>query len=88
MLDQINEMFGYLVDFLAPILFLEIKGFPLIVLVLLFGSLTFTLYFRFININTKEVYDDFKSEEDIFKLINHSYILPKDRIPQNVKFGE
>jgi AGCS family alanine or glycine:cation symporter len=50
MLEQINEMFGYLVGFLAPILFFEVKGFPLIVLVLLFGSLTFTLYFRFINI--------------------------------------
>ena len=43
--------------------------------------------FRFRNANTKEVYD-FKSEEDIFKLINHNYILPKDRIPQNIKFGE
>ena len=43
--------------------------------------------FRFININTKEVYD-FKSEKDIFKLIKHSYILPKDRIPQSIKFGE
>ena len=43
--------------------------------------------FRFRNTSTKEVYD-FKSEEDIFKLINHNYILPKDRIPQNIKFGE
>ena len=43
--------------------------------------------FRFRNANTKEVYL-FKSEEDIFKLINHNYILPKDRIPKNIKFGE
>ena len=43
--------------------------------------------FRFRNANTKEVYS-FNSEEDIFKLINHSYVLPKDRIPQNIKFGE
>ena len=50
MLNQINDIFGHLVAFLAPILFLEVKGFPLIVLVLLFGSLTFTLYFRFINV--------------------------------------
>ena len=50
MLEQINEMFGYLVAFLAPILFFEVNGFPLIVLVLLIGSLTFTLYFKFINI--------------------------------------
>ena len=50
MLNQINEIFGYLVAFLAPILFMEINGFPLIVLVLLIGSLTFTIYFNFINI--------------------------------------
>ena len=43
--------------------------------------------FRFINKSNKEVYD-FKSEEDIFKLINHNYILPKNRIPKNIKFGE
>ena len=54
MLEQINEMFGYLVGFLAPILFFEVNGFPLIVLVLLIGSLTFTLYFKFIKAaNTK-----------------------------------
>ena len=50
MLEQINAIFGYLVGFLEPILFFQIGGFPLIVLVLLFGSLTFTLYFKFINI--------------------------------------
>lgn len=50
MLSQINEIFGYLVNFLAPILFMEINGFPLIVLVLLIGSLTFTIYFKFINV--------------------------------------
>ena len=50
MLQQINETFGYLVGFLAPILFMEINGFPLIVLILLFGSLIFTLYFKFINV--------------------------------------
>ncbi len=43
--------------------------------------------FRFINRINKEVYD-FKSEEDIFRLIKHNYILPKDRIPQNINFGE
>ena len=43
--------------------------------------------FRFKNANTKEVYN-FNSEQDIFKLINHSYVLPKNRIPQNIKFGE
>lgn len=43
--------------------------------------------FRFINSDSKEDYC-FKSEEDIFKLINHNYILPKDRIPKNIKFGD
>mgnify|MGYP001384926384 CR=1 FL=1 len=48
MLNQINEFFGIFVSFLAPILFMEINGFPLIVLVLLSGGIIFTLYFRFI----------------------------------------
>jgi len=61
MLEKINEMFGYLVGFLAPILFFEVNGFPLIVLVLLIGSLTFTLYFKFINIK------GFKHSIDIIK---------------------
>lgn len=43
--------------------------------------------FKFINIKTKEVYN-FNSEEDIFKTIKHNYIIPEDRIPQNIKFGE
>ena len=43
--------------------------------------------FKFINYKTKEVYG-FSSEEDIFKIIKHNYVLPKDRKPQNIKFGE
>jgi len=43
--------------------------------------------FKFINYKTKEVYG-FNSEDDIFKIIKHSYVLPKDRKPQNIKFGE
>ena len=50
MLNQINEFFGIFVSFLSPILFMEINGFPLIVLVLLSGGVIFTLYFRFINV--------------------------------------
>ena len=50
MLEYINQLFGYLVGFLAPFLFMEFNGFPLIVIVLLIGSLTFTIYFKFINI--------------------------------------
>ena len=49
-LDQINNFFGIFVGFLYPILFFKIGGFPLIVLVLLIGGLTFTVYFKFINI--------------------------------------
>ena len=29
----------------------------------------------------------FNSEEDIFKLINHRYVLPEHRNPNNIKFG-
>ena len=51
MLERINEFFGIFVSYLAPILFMKINGFPLIVLVLLFGALIFTFYFRFINVS-------------------------------------
>jgi len=50
LLENINGFFGGFVQFLAPILFYSINGFPLIVLILLIGSLTFTFYFKFINI--------------------------------------
>ena len=50
MLNQINEFFGVFVGYLAPVLFMKINGFPLIVLVLLIGALIFTCYFRFINV--------------------------------------
>ena len=49
-LENIDRFFGGFVNFLAPILFYSINGFPLIVLILLVGSLTFTFYFKFINI--------------------------------------
>ena len=50
MLEKIDGFFGIFVSYLAPILFMEINGFPLIVVVLLFGALIFTFYFRFINV--------------------------------------
>ena len=50
MLERINEFFGIFVGYLAPILFMKVNGFPLIVLILLFGALIFTFYFRFINV--------------------------------------
>ncbi len=50
MLNQINEFFGIFVGAIAPILFMQINGFPLIVLVLLSGALIFTFYFNFINV--------------------------------------
>ena len=61
MLNQINEFFGIFVEFLAPILFFQINGFPLIVLVLLIGGFIFTIYFKFINIR------GFKHSIDIIK---------------------
>ena len=61
MLDKINNFFGVFVEFLAPILFMQINGFPLIVLVLLTGGIIFTLYFGFINVR------GFKHSIDIIK---------------------
>lgn len=43
--------------------------------------------FKFINCNSKKEYS-FNSEEDIFKLIKHNYVLPEDRKPNNINFGE
>ena len=48
MLNKIDDFFGLFVNAIAPILFMEINGFPLIVLVLLFVSLILTFYFNFI----------------------------------------
>ena len=50
LLHQIDSGFGSLVNFLAPILFADIGGIPLIVLTLLIGAVTFTIYFSFINV--------------------------------------
>ena len=44
-LNQIDSSFGTLVNFLAPILFADVGGIPLIVLTLLIGAVTFTIYF-------------------------------------------
>ena len=49
-LGKIDNAFGFLVEHLASVLFFKIYGFPLIVLILLFGAFVFTLYFKFINI--------------------------------------
>ncbi len=49
-LTNIDALFGVLVKYLAKILFADLFGFPLIVIVLIIGAVTFTLYFRFINI--------------------------------------
>ena len=48
-LNQIDDSFGILVSYLAPVLFADIAGVPLIVLILLAGALIFTIYFNFIN---------------------------------------
>ncbi len=49
-LENIDAAFGVLVGYLAKVLFADLFGFPLIVIVLIIGALTFTFYFRFINI--------------------------------------
>ena len=46
----IYGIFGIFVGYLYKVLFADIFGIPFIVLVLLIGAITFTLYFRFINI--------------------------------------
>ena len=55
-LDQVNDFFGLFVSYLYPVLFFDISiGYlssplPLIVVVLLSGTIIFTFYFKFINI--------------------------------------
>ena len=49
-LNQIDSGFGTLVGYMAPVLFADIQGVPLIVLTLLIGAVTFTIYFGFINV--------------------------------------
>jgi len=49
-LGTIDNAFGFLVEHLASVLFFTIYGFPLIVIVLLFGAFVFTIYFNFINV--------------------------------------
>mgnify|MGYP001246562333 CR=1 FL=1 len=49
-LNQIDSGFGTLVGYMAPVLFADIQGIPLIVLTLLIGAVTFTIYFGFINV--------------------------------------
>ena len=43
--------------------------------------------FQFINSKSKKVYR-FKSEKEIFSLIKHNYILPINRKPNYVNFGD
>ena len=52
-LIKIDSIFGVFVGYIAEVLFYKgfpFFGFPFIVLVLLVGALSFTFYFRFINI--------------------------------------
>ena len=49
-LEKIDLIFGYLVELMASVLFKQVYNFPIIVIVLLSGSLIFTLYFKFINV--------------------------------------
>ena len=52
MLESIDNIFGIFVGYLYYILFFKIGPFPIIILVLLFGAITFTIYFNFINIRS------------------------------------
>ncbi len=55
-LEQIDNFFGYFVGYIGKVLFFDISfnyfgvPLPLIVIVLLFGAIFFTLYFNFINV--------------------------------------
>ena len=55
-LESVNNIFGFIVNFLYPIIFFDISfgylsaALPLIVITLLIGALVFTFYFNFINI--------------------------------------
>ena len=49
-LEQVDNFFGIIVAFMAQTLFYDFFGFPLIVIVLLFGAVYFTIYFNFINV--------------------------------------
>lgn len=42
--------------------------------------------FKFINRISREIYN-FNSEEEIFNLIQHNYVSPKNRSPQNINYG-
>ena len=66
----INGLFDVLVGEAYKVLFYDIYGFPLIVLTLIIGSITFTLYFRFINIRA------FKHSIEVIK---GKYDNPKDK---------
>ena len=52
MLEKIDSFFGVFVKYLEATLFYDIQGFPIIIIVLLIGSFTFTIYFKFINLTT------------------------------------
>ncbi len=68
-LHRIDGIFEIFVGYLGEILFYKILGFPLIVVILLVGAITFTIYFGFINIR------GFKHSIEI---IRGKYDNPKD----------
>ena len=69
MLEKIDSFFGIFVGYLEATLFYDIQGFPIIIIVLLIGSFTFTIYFKFINLKA------FRHSIDIIK---GKYDNPKD----------
>jgi len=61
LLLNVDSYFEGIVNFLGATLFFKIFGFPILIIVLLFGGLTFTFYFNFINLR------GFKHSVDIIK---------------------
>ena len=70
MSEAVNDFFGLFVGYLINILFWQpIPGFPLIILVLLFGTITFTIYYKFIN---------FRAFKHSIEVIKGKYDNPND----------
>ncbi|MFP6905924.1 MAG: alanine glycine permease, partial [Verrucomicrobiota bacterium] len=48
--EKIDAFFGGIVEAMSGVLFAELFGVPIIILVLVFGAVFFTLFYRFVNV--------------------------------------
>jgi AGCS family alanine or glycine:cation symporter len=48
--EKIDTFFGGIVEAMAKVLFAKLAGVPIIILVLVFGAIFFTLFYRFVNV--------------------------------------